>query len=231
MENVSVALRMAAGILIGILLTSLVVYMHSNIKEYEEERVKSEKIKEVTDFNKKFNAYEKSSMYGTDIMSVMGLAYNANIYANAKNNLKPDGSYDPDAEGSVNITIILKKDIIGKKEQYIYVLKDGTETLKEKKTLETKEVFKAGTYSLQSSETNLKKIKDIIIEGNQKIITDPGYYKPYDSNYNGRPRIETITSLTGFSEFKARIFKNVTEKTKYDVDGRIKEMTFEEIEI
>lgn len=232
MENVSLALKMAAGLLIGVLLTSLVVYMYSNIRDLEVQREKTEHIRQITEFNQRFTAYEKSSMYGTDIMSVMGLAYNNNLSANAGIVKNPIGNYDPDVEGSVNIILVLKTEIIGKTIENDYLLKDGVEKLIDSRVKDTKKVFDRGTYSLQIKNNNdntvLEKIKKIVIDGNKEVNVNYGGYE-YDAKLGGKVRTDTITSITGFSDFKTRIFKNVPEDTKYDAEGRIKEMKFEEI--
>ena len=233
MENVSLALKMAAGLLIGVLLTSLVVYMYSNIRDLEIQREKTEHIRQITEFNQRFTAYEKSSMYGTDIMSVMGLAYNNNLSANAGIVKNPIGNYDPDVEGSVNITFVLHSEVIGKIIENDYLLKDKKKKLIDSRVKKTDKIFdKERAYSLQVKNNDYdileKRIKPIIINGNKEVNVNYGGYE-YDAKLGGKVRTDTITSITGFSDFKTRIFKNVPEDTKYDAEGRIKEMKFEEI--
>ena len=74
MENASNALMMAGGILLALLILSLLVFTFNIINRSENAKTDQKMIQEAQEFNKKFLAFEKSSMYGTDVISILGLA-------------------------------------------------------------------------------------------------------------------------------------------------------------
>ena len=59
MENAAEALKLAGELLIGLLLISLFIFVFNRISSIEETKSQQELIQQTTDFNKKFNAFEK----------------------------------------------------------------------------------------------------------------------------------------------------------------------------
>ena len=226
MENIAEALKMAAGILIAVLLTSLLVYMYTNIRETEQQRLKNQERMAITEFNNRFNAFEKSSMYGTDIISVMGLAYNMNVKVNSQSMMRADGRYNPDAEGSVNIILHINTPIKAVRETKLWGIVDGKNVVLKEEKMQIKDVLGEGDHSL---ETDLENIKKIVVNADKEIKHEIGTPQ-YDQNYNTRVWTEVIESASGFNDFKTRIFEYNPEYTKYDALGRIKVMKFSEKE-
>lgn len=225
MENAAEALKLAGELLIGLLLISLFIFIFNRISSIEETKSQQELIQQTTDFNKKFNAFEKSSMYGTDLISVLGLAYANNKSANLEKQMfhrgDIDGFYDPEIGSSINIKFKLKDDIYKTVTTEKYKVKDGINTL-ENRTVEQKgEIFKANTwYSLSADNMNVvKTIKEIVIDGNTTQVK---------TKKSGITTTVTTTDSKGFSEFKKNVFK--CTGVDYNDVGRIYCMTFEPVD-
>ncbi len=90
MENASKALLMAAGVLIGILILSLAVFLFTNFGSASAEINKQNEIKRINEFNVQFTVYEGKECTIHDIVSVANLAMNNNsnysLTAQADNN-------------------------------------------------------------------------------------------------------------------------------------------------
>lgn len=225
MENAAEALKLAGELLIGLLLISLFIFVFNRISSIEETKSQQELIQQTTDFNKKFNAFEKSSMYGTDLISVLGLAYANNKSANLEKQMfhrgEIDGFYDPEIGSSINIKFKLKDNIYKTVTTEKYKVKDGINTL-ENRTVEQKgEIFKANTwYSLSADNMNVvKTIKEIVIDGNTTQVK---------TKKSGITTTVTTTDSKGFSEFKKNVFK--CTGVDYNDVGRIYCMTFEPVD-
>ena len=79
MENASKALLMAAGVLIGILILSLAVYLFTNFGAASAEAHRQNAANQVNQFNVQFTAYEgRSDITIHDILTVVNLAKNSN---------------------------------------------------------------------------------------------------------------------------------------------------------
>lgn len=78
MENASKALLMAAGVLIGVLILSLAVYLFANFGTASAEIHKQRDMNEINKFNTQFTSYEGKECTIHDIVSVANLAINNN---------------------------------------------------------------------------------------------------------------------------------------------------------
>lgn len=78
MENASNALRIAGGVLIGILVLSLLVAGYYNIRSYMAVEQTEENQQQVANFNKQFDIYVKD-VYGSDVLSLVNKALDYNI--------------------------------------------------------------------------------------------------------------------------------------------------------
>ena len=79
MENASKALLMAAGVLIGILILSLAVYLFANFGAASAEAHRQNEANQVNQFNVQFTAYQgRSDITIHDIVTVVNLAKNSN---------------------------------------------------------------------------------------------------------------------------------------------------------
>lgn len=222
MENAAEALKLAGELLIGLLLISLFIFVFNRISSIEETKSQQELIQQTTDFNKKFNAFEKSSMYGTDLISVLGLAYANNKSANLEKQMfhrgEIDGFYDPEIGSSINIKFKLKNNIYKTVTTETYKVQNGISTLIKRDVDDSRgEIFKVNTwYSLSADNMNVvKTIKEIVIDGNTTQVK---------TKKSGITTTVTTTDSKGFSEFKKNVFK--CTGVDYNDVGRIYCMTF-----
>lgn len=226
MENAAEALKIAGELLIGLLLISLFIFVFNRISSIEDSKSQQEAIQQTTDFNKKFNAFEKSSMYGTDLISVLGLAYANNKTANLEKRMfrkgEIDGYYDPDIGSSINIKFKLKEDIRETEITDVYKVENGVSVQEHHFESKDKIIFKANTwYSLSADNMDaVKSIKEIVIDGNTTQVETKKLS-------NIRTQIKT-TDSKGFGEFKKNIFKCTS--VDYNDVGRIYCMTFEPVD-
>lgn len=93
MENASKALIMAGGVLIGVLILSLAVYLFADFGSTSAEVTKQNEQKQITEFNSKFTAYEgykdkdgNWSITIYDIITLAGYAKENNEYYDGINN-------------------------------------------------------------------------------------------------------------------------------------------------
>ena len=86
MENASKALMIAGGVLLAVLILSVLIYVYSHIQSVERSKAEVLQVEELAKFNREFETYNKNSMYGTDIISVINkaISYN-NKYGNLIN--------------------------------------------------------------------------------------------------------------------------------------------------
>ena len=82
MENAANAIKIAGELLIGLLLISLFVFVFNQMENAETARDNDELLQQTIEFNKKFESFNKTYMYGTDLISVLALAYAKNQTAN-----------------------------------------------------------------------------------------------------------------------------------------------------
>lgn len=211
MENASTGLLMAGGMLLAIIVVSIFILGYSYITDMQQAKVDTEIIEEINEFNKQFLAFNKTAMYGTDIVSILNLA----ISNNTINKVKPG------QELYVDVSFKLTKDSVENK-TYRHTLDEKTarETIKLDTTKDTtKYSFKVNnTYSLAQhldpitaflKEANLPEETKSIIATKGATVTD-----------------YTIT-YSGIADFKRKTFK--CSKIEYDSNGRINALQFEQI--
>lgn len=78
MENASKALLMAAGVLIGILILSLIVYLFANFGMASAEVHKQKDMNDINSFNTQFTSYEGKECNIQDVISAVNLAIDNN---------------------------------------------------------------------------------------------------------------------------------------------------------
>ena len=81
MENAAKALEMAGGILIAILVITMFTYMFNNLSENQAVQTYNAETDKLKAFNAKYLAYDKSILYGADIISVINQALSNNVLA------------------------------------------------------------------------------------------------------------------------------------------------------
>lgn len=78
MDNASYALYIAVGVLIAIAVLSLVLFGYRRLAVLEQSQDEVIVVKNRADFNKEYEAYEKTLMYGSDVLSCLNKAQNNN---------------------------------------------------------------------------------------------------------------------------------------------------------
>ena len=92
MENASYALKMAAGVLLAVLILSIMTFILNNYTQTQKTILESKKSEKVVEFNEQFQAYEKAQMYGTDVISCVNLAYRINLENRVWDNMGLSGT-------------------------------------------------------------------------------------------------------------------------------------------
>lgn len=224
MENSVNALQMAAGLLLGVLILSALVYVFNVISNSESARDDKELVQQTTEFNKKFLAFNRTSMYGTDLISVLSLAISNNQVCNAEKQANPDGHYDDTLSGSLNIKFTLLTDLTNKTETIYQKLdkdKNGNynwvdDPTKPNDPPKTNILLNKGIqYQLDSKKLGI--LTDIATKGNESHT---------EEHRSGSYRTLTTTDNTGFNQLKQRVFE--CKEVEYDDVGRIYSMTFQE---
>lgn len=70
MENATKALEMAAGVLIALLIIGLLAYAYNNLSDEKKIEQSSESAMQASEFNKSYEAFNKSGLYGSEILSL-----------------------------------------------------------------------------------------------------------------------------------------------------------------
>ena len=199
MENASKALLMTGSILIGIILLSLAVYVYNIMSEAKKMETSTFTEEQLLKYNQEFLAYDKSRMYGTDVITVLNKAIDNN------EKYKDDDSY------FIDIKIILKDDVSEVVTKYTWDKTKGKYTSTD---TSNNVVLTAGKYTLFDNIESIKKILNTGIKTNLNETIDN--HKSYQ------------ISDTGFTEFKRMIFKCNSKETQRNDIGKICYMEFEQ---
>lgn len=78
MGNMTKALEIAASVLIGVLILSLLVFGYNQIREQKNIEQKNEKASQLSKFNINFESYAKDTVYGSEILSLANEVINYN---------------------------------------------------------------------------------------------------------------------------------------------------------
>ena len=80
MESASKALLIAAGVLMGILVLSLVLMLWANLSNYQANSGGSDKEDQLASFNQEFTQFSRNNVYGSDLISIVNKieSYNKN---------------------------------------------------------------------------------------------------------------------------------------------------------
>jgi len=74
MENASKALLIAAGMFLALLILSMLIYMSNSINGIAKKKNEKKAAEQLTEFNAKYEAYNKMLMYGTDVVTIINKA-------------------------------------------------------------------------------------------------------------------------------------------------------------
>ena len=78
MENSSLAMKVAGGVLISMLVISVVVVMWNRFSKVQKVKERANEVEVVEKFNKEFESYNKNIIRGYELISLANLANNTN---------------------------------------------------------------------------------------------------------------------------------------------------------
>ncbi|MBR3132797.1 MAG: hypothetical protein IKG42_01770 [Clostridia bacterium] len=225
MEDASRALLIAAGVLITVLLLAMLLFVRNSISEYKSAENEAELIKQNKEFNSKYEAYNKSFMYGTDIISVVGMAADNNRYYYNEYEDSPDLAEDYFIDIEIQIG---SAGIVGRRIEYVY------------DSAEKKYKYK-GTYNTDPN-NSIRSESKITLKGSSESGSYGNKYNPIqfedlvkraDSNptkkYASDYKSYSIT-YSWVNDFRRRAF--LCEGVEYNgITGRVRKMIFREQEL
>lgn len=206
MENASKALLMAGGTLLAILILTVLIYMLNASDILAQAQDEKKLAQQTSAFNKEYEAYDKSRMYGTDVITVVNKAIDYN------QRLGVD-----DEDYKINIILDLSQDFDTTKKK-ITQNADGTKT--EGSHIKFMDgCLKAGIHQL--------------FEGPEKMsesVINFFALDPNDSSNTEKVGTTIVTTYTysAITNFKRATFK--CENVSYSpITGRVNSMTFKQI--
>lgn len=201
MENASKALLIAGGVLIAILIVSVLVVTLNIVNSNQKTREKALATEQLAEFNQKYEAYNKKALRGTDIITLMKMAI--------ENNNKMEVA-DVGEQYFINIRLELKNTYTWTKTRINKATGEETpEGIDGRKSI-------SGTISLGEWKKNNSLSMDKYVGnlfGESIVIKEEN-------------QTETIYTYSPLANLKKAVFK--CKEIKYNDNGRIKELVFEE---
>lgn len=237
MENSVDALQIAGGLLIAILLITLIVFVFRSVSRMENTRRDLEVSQESAEFNKKFLAFDKSSMYGTDVISVLGMAISNNKIQNQQLMANPDGKYNKNVRYSMNIEIKVKNTVQSKVTKTAYIAQKDENGITQMVKITDASIYRGLGLSSNPEITQ----GDVILNGGTTYDLGPQDDEKYKkleklstldrnniektSKRFGNKTVITEKDPIGINDFKKVIYK--CTDVQYNEVGRIYYMKFE----
>lgn len=211
MENASQALRMAAGVLIVLLILALLVFSYDNMRDWFRSQHTDVLQEQASEFNKEYQVYIKK-LYGSELLSLVNKAEN---YNNIESGQK--------GYSRLEIVVTFKNDIGGFKKNTAY----KTDTIISKiNSLQSKiETYGNKQYGGKTiSQLSLMRTNEL-----KQFIADKRLNKSPDKTDEIEENIRIYTQAKSDEvTIKSKIFKYVS--VSYDSDsGRIKEIKYKEL--
>lgn len=70
MENATRALLMVAGVFFGLLIITMILFMHGKISDFYEFKETNKKTEQLVTFNKQYSSYNRTDVRGSDLLSL-----------------------------------------------------------------------------------------------------------------------------------------------------------------
>lgn len=210
MENAAKALVIAGGILLAIMILSLLVYMLGTTSRMAQAQDEKKVAEQLVAFNNEYEAYNKSRLYGIEVITVVNKAIDYN------------GGLEPkDADKAINIELtITEPEGFKTSKQEVITNGDGEEISSTTKDVEDASI-ENGTYTLLGDSGT--KMDQDLINFFWQDVQDPLPEKEYKAG-------KTVITYTysALTNFKRAIFK--CDKVDYNPEnGRIEKMYFTQI--
>lgn len=221
MENASKALLMAGGILVFILIVSVFMLMYQSASELPKTQEQIKEAKELANFNKQYEVYERDNLKGTDVTSVVNMAMS---YNQQNPDLKP-----------IVVRIKLKDAIVETVEHYEDDNNDGKPTKQTSGSSETVKVPAGEILSYENKSTDSTELSNIIHFSTYDDVSNKDkYYVDAVGNKIEEPTnwLDYYVKSNPYATFKRMKFRcaDVNNENnsgiKYNADGRISEINF-----
>lgn len=126
MENAAKALEIAAGVLLAVIIMSLIAYFFAQIGVWPQEQEKMESAEQLAKFNLEYEVYQKSAMYGVDVISCLNKAKSNNEKYAESGGFFTGASYEEKGEKNnfyIDVYVNIKSPL--KESLEIYYMKDN----------------------------------------------------------------------------------------------------------
>lgn len=180
MENVSYALKIAGATLIAVLVIALIVVVFQSLRGYQSSKDEVAERENITEFNRAFEVYEKSLMYGADVLSCLNLAENNNqkyLYNIYYGEDTSEITYNERESLLVNVTVTLNSSVVEKVTVY-------------HRDTETRKIMQTAAASGNERVYNFRPFKDA---KGFELPNITYYYFQGSSSANGTVESETAT--------------------------------------
>lgn len=201
MENAAKALEIAAGVLLAVMIVAVIAWFFSTISLWPQEEDDLETVEQLTKFNLEYEVYDKSAMYGVDVISCLNKAQSNNEKYAEGGSFLTGNRYGKEYYIQVKVTI--NSDLEESLEVYYYNASNQ---------LTQRFDNAASEYTMGSAGFNFTDSGDIFYTGFDKntvlgpttnVLSGPGYLEPgvvanlYDeNNLNSKTPLQTLIALS-----------------------------------
>lgn len=209
MENASKALIIAGGILLALLILSVLIYVGTTLSNMANQQNQSKQLEQTAEFNRTYEAYNRSRLYGTDVISVVNRAIDYNKQLDAD-----------EEEYFINIVIETTTSFTATKQE-VTRYGNGQETSNNSEVIQGNSLMSAGTYQVRERDGSVRineKVEDFFKQDAKDNVS---------INDDDPSKIKYTYTYSGLTNFKSAIF--MCEYVNYNESGRIKEMKFKQI--
>ena len=209
MENASKALIIAGGILLALLILSTLIYVGTTMSNMADQQNQSKQLEQTAEFNRTYEAYNRSRLYGTDVISVVNRAIDYNKQLDAD-----------EEEYFINIVIETTTSFTATKQE-VTRYGNGQETSNNSEVIQGNSLMSAGTYQVRERDGSVRineKVEDFFLFYSKDNVS---------INDDDPSKIKYTYTYSGLTNFKSAIF--MCEYVNYNESGRIKEMKFKQI--
>lgn len=199
MENASKAIIMAGGILIGVIIVSVLLLVFKPMGGAFEEQGAALTIEQLEEYNRKFNTFDRS-MYGSELLSLANLVFDYDNRLLAGED--PTSQYYQN--NKIIVTVKLHQDTLGDD-----TVSPSYESIKNE-----------SKNKADGCDVDRLRQYDMALEKRMRDMEKAGVSKKSDEYQNVK------SSMT---QLRSTPFKCVSAKTKYNKEGRISKMVFEQV--
>lgn len=223
MENASKALLIAAGILIGLILITMIIYGYDQISNYYNTKEQVKVLEQLSDFNEQYEPYNRDDVRGSDILSLINKIIDYNTINEGEEKIEISITIpDDDTAKLFYYNYNKNKDVVLIQLKQQYTQNNIKPILTEANRIENKYtpgiVTKlSANISTLMGENRLKTKKNLLIE--LKLMKKEDTQNP-DNVVNN----QEILKYYQYQQFKRAHF-DCTELT-YTTQGRVKKFSF-----